>query len=157
MKTLELMEPNTAPAAATGIASAAEPAVENLIRLVPGLLGFEVVKDYVLLAHSEQEPFMWLQMMDGPALAFTVINPWLIRPDYRLDLAPEDARSLGLADPADAIVLAIVSVREGGSATVNLKGPLVLNRHTLFGRQVIPANAADYSAQHPVLSADDAA
>jgi flagellar assembly factor FliW len=33
---------------------------------------------------------------------------------------------------------------------VNLKGPIVVNRHTLVAKQVVPHNAADYSVRHPL-------
>ncbi|MEJ0091179.1 MAG: motility-associated protein [Limisphaerales bacterium] len=43
--------------------------------------------------------------------------------------------------------------------TVNLKGPLIINRHTLAGKQVIlaNANATDYSVQHPLPVAEETA
>ena len=37
-----------------------------------------------------------------------------------------------------------------GGATVNLKGPIVVNRHTLRGKQVIPTNAPKFALQHPL-------
>ena len=39
-----------------------------------------------------------------------------------------------------------------GRATVNLKGPLVINRFSRIARQVIIANSADYSLQHPLIN-----
>ena len=35
--------------------------------------------------------------------------------------------------------------------TVNLVGPIVVNRHTLIGKQVILANFDQYSAQHVLI------
>jgi len=36
------------------------------------------------------------------------------------------------------------------SMGVNLKGPIVINRRTLTGKQVIPVNAAEYAIRHPL-------
>jgi flagellar assembly factor FliW len=35
---------------------------------------------------------------------------------------------------------------------VNLKGPIVINRRTLIGKQVIINNAAQYSLNHPLAA-----
>ena len=48
------------------------------------------------------------------------------------------------------MLLSIVTIAENQPPTVNLKGPIVLNRHTRTGKQVIIANAAAYSVQHPL-------
>ncbi|MBI3416697.1 MAG: flagellar assembly protein FliW [Verrucomicrobia bacterium] len=123
---------------------------DNVIHLPLGLLGFEKIKKYVLLADPEEAPFLWLQVMDDPNLAFLVLFPLTIIPDYHPDISAEDAEFLGLEEPADALVFNIVTLRPQGKATVNLKGPIVLNRRTLMGKQVIPVNAAEYSLQHPL-------
>ena len=123
---------------------------QKVIELPFGLLGFERVKNYVLLSSQQEEPFMWLQMVDNAPQAFLVVSPFLVMPDYRPDISPEDAEFLGLASPSDAFVVNIVTLRDKGQATVNLKGPIVVNRRTLVGKQVIPNNAADYTLQHPL-------
>jgi len=41
-------------------------------------------------------------------------------------------------------------LRNAGQATINLKGPIVINRRTWIGKQVIPVNAAQYPTQHPL-------
>ena len=51
-------------------------------------------------------------------------------------------------------MLNIVTLRGKQSATINLKGPIVINRHTLIGKQVILANAADFTLQHPLSLAE---
>lgn len=139
MNTLELIEPEKR--TLNG---------ENIIRLPYGLLGFERVKNYVLLSKPHEEPFMWLQMLDEARQAFLVVSPFLVTPDYQPDIAEIDVKFLELTDPADALVVNIVTLRGNGQATINLKGPLVINRHTLVGKQVIPDNAAQYSLHHPL-------
>jgi flagellar assembly factor FliW len=140
MKTVDLDEPQRLPVNK-----------ENIISMPLGLLGFERVKKYVLLNTREEEPFLWLQMLDNPAQGFVVVAPSVVLPAYAPDIHQADIDFLGIKSPADAIVLNIVTVR-GGQATVNLKGPIVLNRHTLVGKQCIPGNVAQFAVQHPVNS-----
>jgi flagellar assembly factor FliW len=122
----------------------------NVIQLPYGLLGFERVKDYVLLTRPEEEPFMWLQMVGEGKKAFLVVPPHFVLADYAPDLSDLDVAFLELNDPSEAFVLNIVTMRAPGEATVNLKGPIVINRRTLVGKQIIPVNAAEYAIRHPL-------
>ncbi|MBM3882895.1 MAG: flagellar assembly protein FliW [Verrucomicrobia bacterium] len=126
---------------------------ENIVRIPLGLLGFEPIKEYVLLIRPEETPFLWLQMLNDPNLAFLVVSPFVVHPSYEPDITAEDAEFLELKQPEDALVFNIVTVRPAGAATVNLRGPIVLNRHTLIAKQVIPTNAADFDLHHPLPTA----
>jgi flagellar assembly factor FliW len=113
-----------------------------------GLLGFESIKQYVMLTNPDEYPFLWLQVLEDPNLAFLVISPFTVVPDYQPDIPNEDVEFLGLKEASDALIYNIVTLKGPGLATVNLKGPVVLNRNTLIGKQVVIANAADYALQH---------
>lgn len=135
-----------------------EPAVAapevSAVRLPTGLLGFEQIKDFLLIANAGEEPFHWLQVKDNPALAFVVVEPFLVMADYHPDIPQPDVEFLGLSAPEDALLLNIVTLHGPNNATINLKGPVVLNRHTRIGKQVIIANAAEYSVRHPLPMAE---
>ena len=126
------------------------PPPPNTVRLPMGLLGFEHIKEYFLLADPAEEPFLWLQVPNDPNLAFLVISPQAVLPAYKPQFSPEDVASLDLASEADAALLSIVTVRGPNEATLNLKGPIILNRRTMVAKQVIPLNAAEFSVQHPL-------
>ncbi len=123
---------------------------ENIIHLPLGLLGFESIKRYALLVNPNETPFRWLQVLDQPDLAFLVLPALEVFPDYEPDVPTEDVRFLELNSPDDALVYNIVTLSAKGSATVNLKGPIVINRFTLKGKQVVLANASRYSIQQPL-------
>ena len=126
----------------------------NAFTLPDGLLGF---KDYIhaeLLYNSEQLPFLWMRL-SGPSgkVSFVVLEPGVILPGYEIELFDADAQSLALSDPSDALVLNIVTLnpRFPQAATVNLIGPVVVNRRTLIGRQVVIENHTQFSARHPIV------
>ena len=85
-----------------------------------------------------------------PDLAFLVLPALEVFPDYEPDVPAEDVKFLGLNSPDDALVFNIITLGAKGSATANLKGPIVINRFTLKGKQVVLANASRYSIQHPL-------
>jgi flagellar assembly factor FliW len=123
---------------------------EKPIDLPLGLLGFERFKQYVLLAEPDQAPFSWLQVVDDPGLAFIVIPSFEVLPNYEPDISKEDVSFLEISSPDDVLLLSIVTLRGQGRATANLKAPIVVNRHTSRGKQVVLANAAQYQLQHPL-------
>jgi len=122
----------------------------DAVRMPNGMLGFEEIKDYVLATSPEEHPFAWLQVLDNSALAFVVIDPFIALPDYQPDIPQADVDFLKLKQADDALLLSVVTIHNEGRATVNLKGPIVINRHTHVGKQVIIANAAAYSVTHPL-------
>src|SRR5262249_5791353 len=98
MKTVETDEPQRLPVKK-----------ESIISMPLGLLGFEQVKKYVLLATPEEKPFLWLQMLDNANQGFLVVPPSAAVPNYAPDISQSDVEFLGIKAPADAIVLNIVT------------------------------------------------
>jgi flagellar assembly factor FliW len=123
---------------------------EQPINLPLGLPGFEPLKDYALVTEEDQAPFSWLQVVNDPSLAFIIISPFEVVSDYEPDIPKEDVEFLEISSPRDVLLFSIVTLRGKGRATVNLKGPIVVNRHTCRGKQVVLANAARYQLQHPL-------
>lgn len=121
---------------------------DNEVRLPLGLLGFEQIQKYVLLANPDEKPFAWLKVADNKSLAFVVIDPFVVVPDYKPDIPQSDVDFLELKEANDALLLGIVTIHDHNRATMNLKGPVVINRHSHIGKQVILANASDYLVEH---------
>ena len=102
-----------------------------------GLLGFERYVAFVLI-DAPQKPFLILQSLEAPELAFVLIDPFLFRPDYTIDVGDRELASIGLARPEDALVFAIVTVpAEAGTVTANLMGPVIVNRANRKGMQAV--------------------
>ena len=121
-----------------------------LIQMPLGLLGFEQFKSFALVTNPEEEPFLWLQVVEEPKLAFLVMSPFVVVPDYQPEIPEQDAGALGLQSPEDTLIFNIVTMRGAQQATVNLKGPIVLNRRTLVAKQIIPLNAPNLPVAHPL-------
>lgn len=122
--------------------------------LVNGLIGIPEARRMELILNPDELPFMWLRSIENRALNFVVIEPQGVIPGYAIELPDDDAASLDIASVDDTYVLNIVTLRTGApdDATVNLMGPIVINRRTLLGRQIVIGNFADFSARHPLLN-----
>jgi flagellar assembly factor FliW len=116
-----------------------------------GLLGFEQFKDYILL-DARQKPFFYLQSTDVPDLAFILIDPFLFRPDYSLDVDDGSLEEIGVARPEDVLVFSIVTVPgEGGTVTANLMGPLIINKANRLGMQTVLGDSR-WRVKHDIMA-----
>lgn len=116
-----------------------------------GLLGFESLKDYVIL-DAEQQPFYWLQSTDEENTAFILINPFIFRPDYEISIDNEELLPIGISDPGKALIFAIVTIpADGGPMTANLQGPLVINRDSRLGTQTVLTDSR-WKTKHDILA-----
>ncbi len=125
---------------------------ERIITIPSGLFGFEEYTDFALV-ESEYEPFIWLQSLQDKNLAFLLIDPFLICSDYEADIDDKSLSKIGIHDPLDVLVFAIVTVPNDGSAvTANLQGPLIINRKN---RQCMQAVLSDtrWTTKHNLLAA----
>ena len=122
-----------------------------VLTLADGMLGFSGMRRYVLIPHKDG-PFRWFQALDEPGLAFLLIDPWLVRPDYEPVVSRPDAMALGLAADSLKAVYVVVTIPPGNpqGMTANLLGPIVINADTQAARQVVVLNE-DYGAEYPIL------
>lgn len=126
----------------------------NQLELPQGLIGFGSYKRAELLYLPDHLPFLWMKMYSViDHLHFIVIEPGGIVPGYEPEIFDEDAEQLDLRDPAEAMILNIVTLKrqQPVEATVNLIGPLVVNRRTRIGRQLVISNYSRYSAHHALV------
>lgn len=70
-----------------------------------------------------------------------VLDAALHLPDYTPEIADSQAASLGLESPDDAIVLVVVTAGES-AISVNLLAPIVINRRSSVGAQLILDDAS---------------
>ena len=115
-----------------------------------GILGFEKLRDYVLL-DAEQPPFYWLQSTEDVDVAFVLIDPRLFRKDYTLDIDPQDLDEIGAVDEIELLTLTIVTIPADTSRmTANLQGPIIINKQSKVGRQSISTNPK-WRVKHVVM------
>lgn len=114
---------------------------ERIIKIPLGLFGFEEYTDFALL-DSEYPPFIWLQSLQDKNLAFLLIDPFEITPDYEADIDDKELSRIGIKDPVDVMVMTIVTVPNDGSAiTANFQGPLIINKKNHQCMQAILDNS----------------
>ena len=72
---------------------------DKIITMEKGMIGFSELKNYTLIYNSEKEndkkSIMWLQSMDDGDIAFPVMTPDIIMPDYKPTVNEELLAPLG--------------------------------------------------------------
>jgi flagellar assembly factor FliW len=124
----------------------------GIIFFKEGIPGFEDVKKYVLLAPGEADsPFRWLQSVDQPRLAFALINPFLVKTDYDIDIPEETVTELGIENEREVEIYSIVVVPEDKTKlSMNLKAPIIINASRKLAAQVV-LDTDRYSVRHYIL------
>jgi flagellar assembly factor FliW len=125
---------------------------DKIITFKEGIPSFEDVRKYVLIDSGDVEsPFKWLQSVDRPTLAFAIVDPFLIKKDYEINIDDNTLKTLGIEKGEDVEVFAIVVVPEDVSKmTMNLKAPVVINRKNREGMQVV-LDTDKYGVRHYIL------
>ena len=121
----------------------------SVLDLPGGILGFSDCRRVVILEHQPGSPFRWLQSVDIPELAFVVIDPLDLVPDYPLEKLKDilvDERKM--PRPKHVAAAAITTVPPAPAPiTVNLTAPLVFDSDTRKGAQVI-VNDPRFKTRH---------
>ncbi|MBO5522522.1 MAG: flagellar assembly protein FliW, partial [Roseburia sp.] len=111
---------------------------EKVITLEGGMIGFPFLQKFTLIFDEEKEKkaasIMWLQSMDEGEVAFPVMHPNEINPDYNPTVNDEMLAPLGeLNDENTYVLVTVTAAAEPKEATVNLKAPIVINTDTRKG------------------------
>jgi flagellar assembly factor FliW len=98
-------------------------------------------------------PFLLLSSLEDRDIGFVVVPPWVFYPEYDFELDTGTAERLALTTAEDAVVFVVVTLRERPEdSTLNLLGPIVVNRFTHEAAQVVLPSAG-YSVRAPLAVA----
>ena len=122
---------------------------QDVVRFADGIPAFEDEHEFVVLPYEEGTPYMFLQSMATPELAFLMTDPFVFFSDYSFELDDENMEKLAINSMDDVLVCTLISVPRSGVAdmTTNLLAPVVINRHTMQARQIV-LEKTQYTTKH---------
>ncbi|GBD95552.1 MAG TPA: flagellar assembly protein FliW [Nitrospirae bacterium] len=126
-----------------------EVAKDRVIHFPGGLMGFPDIKRFILMDYKDTS-LKWLQAVDDPDIAFIVMPPYEVFPDYSLKIDKSIYNLLALESEDDLVIFVMLRV-EGGRVTANLQGPLVLNSINKRGVQIVNEDPR-FSCRTPLKS-----
>jgi flagellar assembly factor FliW len=111
-----------------------------------GILGFEQLREFVLISEEQTNPFKWLISLDETEIGFPLLSPWHIDIEYDpgLDIDYEK----------EVIMVVITLENEKGMMTANMKAPIIFDVRDQKGKQIIlPSDK--YSPSHVIVRKDN--
>ena len=122
---------------------------QDVVRFADGIPAFEDEHEFVVLPYEEGTPYMFLQSMATPELAFLMTDPFVFFPDYSFELDDGNMDKLEIKTMDDVLVCTLISVPRSGVAdmTTNLLAPVVINRHTMQAKQIV-LEKTQYTTKH---------
>ncbi len=128
---------------------------EKIITFENGMIGFPHLQKFTLIYDEENKgrsSIMWLQSMDEPSVAFPVMHPNWLKPDYHPTVNEELLAPLGeLGDENTYVLVTVTAMPDAKQSSVNLKAPIVINTDVRKGCQLIVED--DYPVKFRIYDA----
>lgn len=126
----------------------------DLVTIDDGLFGFPGLSHYLPLCISEEDDdtMVLFQSTERPEVAFVVINPIYLCPDYSPVLTKEELSCLNVSESGELSYYVMCVMQENYlENTVNLKCPIAINPQTRKGMQII-LGGSQYGYRHKLNS-----
>ncbi|MBQ7515021.1 MAG: flagellar assembly protein FliW [Schwartzia sp.] len=129
---------------------------EKIIHFADGMPAFEGEHDYVIVPFDESSPYVFLQSVKTPELAFLITMPFVFFPDYEFQLEDDIAEKMGLKSPDDMLIYTLITIPDGNikEMTANLMAPVVINKATNQARQIV-LDRGKYTTKHRLFPAKE--
>ena len=131
---------------------------KNILNFPNGILAFEDQNKFIIIENKDSDnPFHYLQSLSDKDLAFVIIDPFIFKKDYDINIADSVVENLEINIPEDVKLYTIVTVPKNlKEMTANLSGPIVINTRNNKGAQVVLDNS-QYSTRYPIFKKESEA
>ncbi|MGF1483041.1 MAG: flagellar assembly protein FliW [Opitutales bacterium] len=128
----------------------------SIVELPEGIIGFPEMKEAEIVFSEEELPFLRLRDKQPGGLTLLVVEPGPLVPGYQPEILDNDLGFLEITKPEEVLLLNIASIHEQASVevTLNLVGPIVVNRRNRRARQVVIGNFQNYTARFKLFEAE---
>ncbi len=128
----------------------------RILNFVQPIFGYEEFSKYTIVEHNGNDVFQWLQCVECPELAFPISMPGYFNiQNYIFEIDDETAEKLGIKSAEDVLIYNIVTipVNNPKAATMNLLGPVVINKNNNNAIQYVVLNS-NFSSHYPLFEAE---
>jgi len=110
----------------------------DIISFGSGLPGFEDLEDFVLLPLAEESPFIIMQAVEDPDVAFVTVEPGNLIQNYEFEISDKVEKKLKIESVSNLLILNIITLKDKiDNSTANLSAPIVINLEEKLAQQVI--------------------
>lgn len=118
-----------------------------------GLIGFEELRDFVVMPNEKEGPLFWIQSVEDPQVALVLTDPTNFFLDYQVAPEQQERDKLTISEEASCFSLVVVTVHPDRRITLNLAAPILFAPESNKAIQVILENSG-YDIQTPLPVVD---
>jgi len=127
-------------------------AEDSIISFPEGILGFEEHRRFAILSCEQTDPVQWLHSIDDPGISLPIINPFLLKSDYNIEVDDSELKPLKTSVEEDIIVYCVtVLPNELKDVTINFAAPILINYKRNVGKQVVMGVVDDKLIRYPAF------
>lgn len=125
---------------------------KRIFKFALPIIGFNELKDFVILDLNKEGFFKWLQSVEDPALAFPIVSVFSMNVNYSIDLPDNVVETLKIQDVESLLVMNIASIPQNNpqDTTINLLAPIIFNLDEMLAGQVI-LSGSGYDISFPLF------
>lgn len=105
---------------------------DQILNFTSPMVGFETLRRFAVLPNLDCPPFIWLQSLEDAEIAFPVVDPRHLFPDYEPEL-PSLQSQLG---EGPYLTLCVIC-KEDGRLGLNLLAPIVVSGNRENAAQIV--------------------
>lgn len=114
-----------------------------------GLIGFEELRDFVVMPNEKEGPLFWIQSVEDPEVALVLTDPTNFYPSYLVVPEDEERSKIGIDADGKCFALVVVTVSPKRDITLNMAAPILFAPESNKAIQVILENT-EYQVQTPL-------
>lgn len=123
---------------------------EDIIFFKNGLPGFEDLKKFIVFPLKDNDSFSIIHSIEED-LGIILISPFMVKENYEFKLEENIVEELKIKEPNEVMVYTTVTLNSNiEKITTNLKAPIVINRFSKLGKQIIIDNES-YKIKEPIF------
>ncbi len=111
---------------------------QSVITFTQPIIGFQEYRRYIFIDGPPESNLIWLQSIDSGELAFILMDPRYVVPDYSYKLGQHELSELAVTveDELDVFTLVVVP-QDPSQVRTNLKAPVLINPKQRLAKQTI--------------------
>ena len=124
----------------------------KIIHFAQGMPAFEGEHEFILILQEMDSPYVFLQSVRTPELAFLMVRPFVFFPDYEFTLPDTVQEQLSVEKQEDLDIYTLVTIPDGNiqNMTSNLLAPVVINKQKQEAQQVV-LEKTHYTTKHALF------
>ena len=121
----------------------------KVVRFEQGIPAFEDEHEFLIIPYDETSPYVFLQSLSTPDLAFLMTMPFIFFPEYEFEVDDDSLARLGIKGQDDLLIYVLLTLPGGKvqEMTANLMAPVIINTTNMQARQIV-LDKSRYNTKH---------